>query len=468
VVVGVVDHGVNWQHPDLNMWPTNGWDFINGNNSDVSITNTHGTAVSGIFGARTNNGIPLGIGGVAGGWGDANRGSQIMALKTDLLSQYIDDAIIWAADHGAKIINMSFSANQYSSIDQAIAYAYNIKGCLLVAASGNDGGPTVLYPASHPNVMAIGGTFTDSQNWGNYGPELEITAPAVFIYTTQNNNGYGSWIGTSFSTPMVAGGAAILWSSNPSLINFDVRQILKQTAYRSFTGWDRNKHGMGLLKLTNALSGLIDPGVLMPLRPTDVTLTGNVGQHPTISWTKVDDNDIHHYNVYRSDNFSGKYNLWKVAEVVHNPNLNTHSWIDYSVTIQDKRHATSRHFYRVTTVQTDNSESYTSNEVTTLSNWAQKDNIAVTKSELNYELFDNFPNPFNPSTQIAYTLKEAGKVVLKIYDILGREIKVLVNENQYAGKYKIKFDASDLSSGIYLYKIQSGNYTMTKKMVLTQ
>jgi hypothetical protein len=83
-----------------------------------------------------------------------------------------------------------------------------------------------------------------------------------------------------------------------------------------------------------------------------------------------------------------------------------------------------------------------------------------------YSLSQNYPNPFNPSTTIKFNMKEAGLVSLKIYDILGREVSTLLNEVKPAGSYNINFNAADLTSGIYFYKIQAGSYIQIKKMVL--
>lgn len=90
-----------------------------------------------------------------------------------------------------------------------------------------------------------------------------------------------------------------------------------------------------------------------------------------------------------------------------------------------------------------------------------------------YELHQNYPNPFNPSTVISYQLPVAGYVTLKIYDILGREAAKLVNKEQQAGDYKIKFDGANLPSGIYFYELSTENlsdgrqdFHQTKKMIL--
>jgi 1,4-alpha-glucan branching enzyme len=83
-----------------------------------------------------------------------------------------------------------------------------------------------------------------------------------------------------------------------------------------------------------------------------------------------------------------------------------------------------------------------------------------------YKLSQNYPNPFNPSTIIKYQIPEAGNVTLKIYDILGREVKTLVNEYQRSGTYEVAFSATNLSSGIYFYQIRTNNFVSTKKMIL--
>ncbi len=89
-----------------------------------------------------------------------------------------------------------------------------------------------------------------------------------------------------------------------------------------------------------------------------------------------------------------------------------------------------------------------------------------TKVPKEFSLSQNYPNPFNPVTIISYQLPESGFVTLKIYDILGNEVEILINEEKPAGSYDITFDASNLPSGIYYYKLTSGSFVETKKMVL--
>jgi len=83
-----------------------------------------------------------------------------------------------------------------------------------------------------------------------------------------------------------------------------------------------------------------------------------------------------------------------------------------------------------------------------------------------YDLMQNYPNPFNPSTTIRYSIPEANFATIKVYDMLGNEVTTLVNEEQSAGNYEVEFNASELSSGIYFYKLQAGSFVETKKMIL--
>ena len=83
-----------------------------------------------------------------------------------------------------------------------------------------------------------------------------------------------------------------------------------------------------------------------------------------------------------------------------------------------------------------------------------------------YSLEQNYPNPFNPSTEITYTLPESGNVEIKVFDLSGRQVDVLVQEHQSAGSYRLRLDGSHMSSGIYIYTLSSGSVNLTRKMIL--
>jgi Secretion system C-terminal sorting domain len=83
-----------------------------------------------------------------------------------------------------------------------------------------------------------------------------------------------------------------------------------------------------------------------------------------------------------------------------------------------------------------------------------------------YNLSQNYPNPFNPTTIINFSVLKSGMVTIKVYDVLGREVTILVNENKSAGNYRVQFNASKLVSGIYFYRMESGSFSQTKKLLL--
>ena len=93
-------------------------------------------------------------------------------------------------------------------------------------------------------------------------------------------------------------------------------------------------------------------------------------------------------------------------------------------------------------------------------------NPAMSQLPPEFLLHQNYPNPFNPNTTIKYELPKTSHVSLSVYDILGREVSVLVNERKDAGVYEVKFDGSNLASGVYFYRLQAGDFTQTKRLLL--
>jgi len=499
VIIAVIDEGVDNDNTDIdaNIWDGYGWDYIgNDSNPDPEYSEEHhGTSVAGIIAAESNNSSA--VAGIAGGWNGP--GCKIMSLRVfgyeydeeeweyNIASVKIDDAIIFAANNGAKIINMSFALdgltdfqNIVTSVDAALEYAYKQKGCLLVAASGNNPNKEgIYYPARNPNVMAIGGLYKDWGSYGRYGTELEIVAPADHIYTllTSNPQNQDRWgyfdnttygRGTSASSPQTAGVAALIFSKYPNWINYDVRKILNESA---FDLGNQLKFGNGLFQADEAMDQA-DPNYQVDNnQPQNVTLSGAYGSNPIITWDEVTSDYIDRYNIYRAQIVDGIYSHFiKVDEVIDVGN-STYNWTDTQVIRVDPKFATSTHFYRVTSVNDEEVESVTSNEVSTGSNWASKK--ADVENEqvftFKYNLGDNYPNPFNPSTKIRYSLKEKGLVSITVYDILGRVVDNLVNETQTKGNHEVVFNTGEnLSSGIYFYTLNVNEFHNTKKLILAK
>jgi hypothetical protein len=120
-------------------------------------------------------------------------------------------------------------------------------------------------------------------------------------------------------------------------------------------------------------------------------------------------------------------------------------------------------YYKLTAVDNQGNESMPSEELH-VSLTGVTDNRQFTID--NYKLYQNYPNPFNPTTKIKYQLPEISKVKLIVYDVLGREIRTLVNEEKPAGTYEVEFDGKGLPSSVYIYRIETGKFSDTKKIVL--
>lgn len=283
VIIAVLDSGVDASHPDLapNVWsnpgeiPGNGvdddgngfvddaqgWNFQDGD-SDVS-GGSHGTWVAGVVGARTGNGV--GVAGLAGGMGD-QPGCSLMCLGVGAISpisSLIDDAIIYAADNGARVITISLGAPNSAAINSAIDYAVNQQGVFIDCATGNGffGGGPVSYPATNPDVFAVGGTTNNDSYWttANFGPETRVAAKAQNVFTTQANGGYEAVSGTSFSAPQVGALAGLILSVNPDLTVEEVGQIIGGTADDVMAPGFDFQTGLGRINAWAAVLAALDP-----------------------------------------------------------------------------------------------------------------------------------------------------------------------------------------------------------------
>ncbi|NIO72039.1 MAG: S8 family serine peptidase, partial [Anaerolineae bacterium] len=300
VTIAIVDTGVDLFHPDLSGKLVSGYDFVN-NDSDPQDDYGHGTHVAGIAAAKTNNGT-----GVAGlSWG-----AKIMPVK--VLDDYgsggyedVANGIIYAANNGADIINLSLGGTVYSwTLKDAAEYAHDL-GCVIVAAAGNDNS-SVSYPARYPEVFAVAATDSDDQkaSFSNYGPEVDVAAPGVSIRSTYwwGGSTYEWLSGTSQASPHVAGLAALIWAVNPSLNNTQVQSIIKQTADDLGAAGRDNYYGFGRINARRALEATapsldISPSMGFLANPaTDPSpqplRIGNGAIYGTLQWSAVENPDV--------------------------------------------------------------------------------------------------------------------------------------------------------------------------------
>ncbi len=298
VLIGIIDTGIDYFHPDLQnkIWQNpgetgngkesngidddnngfiddyRGWDFTDrvgfpfdstgGDyldwDNDPLDEQGHGTYISGIAAAQTNN-----ITGVAG----VAPNIKLMNLRAFDPGGYGEEddvaaAILYAVQMGVKVLNMSFGDNSFSLVlRDVIQYAFS-QNMVLVGSAGNSGSSAPHYPSGYSEVICVGNSTKDDFRAGNsnYGSTLDLMAPGTQIITTARNNNYASISGTSAATPHVAGAAALILSLG-NYTNEEVKQILKSTSDDiDEPGWDIYT-GAGRLNIYRAVT-VIAPSVI--------------------------------------------------------------------------------------------------------------------------------------------------------------------------------------------------------------
>lgn len=317
VIIAIVDSGSDLQHVDLadNIYrnesdPINGidddgdgyidnfmgWDFVGATASDIVEDNNpdipadsldHGVHVSGLASAVTDNGT--GIASIA-------KNAKLMILKTgaDNSSTAIYkgyEGIIYAADHGAKIINCSWGGPGGGAYGQdVINYAVS-KGCLVVVAAGNSKSSQPIYPAAYSGAFAVANvTGNDIKSTSSsYGYHVAIAAPGTGIYSTINADRYGYKSGTSMAAPIVSSAAALVAAKNPDLNGVQIGEILRLTADDIYTnhpdnGLYLNQLGNGRLNVFNAVNASSSPSIRYQKIDIEDSSNGSLSAGDTVSY----------------------------------------------------------------------------------------------------------------------------------------------------------------------------------------
>ena len=224
VVVAVLDTGVDPEQADLRGKLVAGYDYVN-NDQDPSDDNGHGTAVAGIVAANSDNQI-----GVAGYcWACRLMPVKVLGADGTGFASGLAQGIIWATDHGARVLNLSLGGSvEDATLAGAAQYAW-LHGVLVVAAAGNEGGLAVDYPAAFPNVLSVGASDTNDRLYDFSNRGARVAAPGENS-TTARGGGYVSFLGTSSATPVVSGIAALAFSLVPQATPAQVEQALETTA----------------------------------------------------------------------------------------------------------------------------------------------------------------------------------------------------------------------------------------------
>ncbi len=189
---------------------------------------------------------------------------------------------------------------------------------------------------------------------------------------------------------------------------------------------------------------------LAPFAPMNLIASFSSGR-VNLGWVAPPDPDVQFYGVHRSTvpNF-----LPSTANQIGTSN--TPNYVDQSVA------GNPVYYYCVTASDTTGNQSGPSNQV--LVTITDAGNTETPPGQ--FQLYQNYPNPFNPSSRIRYDLASEGRVLIQLYDMLGRVVLTLVDENKTAGRYELHVNAQNLSSGVYMYRIQAGSYSSLKKMIL--
>jgi subtilisin family serine protease len=289
VTIAILDTGVDTSHPDLQSQIVPGWNFYD-NNDNVADVLGHGTSVAGIAAAAGNNGA-----GVAA----VSFRSKIMPMRvTDTsgngFSSLMAQAIIAAADNGARVANISFLGVSLSSTVDSAAQYMRSKGGVVVVSGGNTGALRTDPPRASLTVVAATDSSDVRASFSSWGDYIDIAAPGLGIMTTMRGGGYGSLSGTSAASPVVAGVYALMMSVKPTLQPASLDNILFSSALDlgtngmdQYFGYGRVRADAAVASARGAPTGDSQPptvaiasptgGTVTGLVPVDVTAADNVG-----------------------------------------------------------------------------------------------------------------------------------------------------------------------------------------------
>ncbi|PIP27355.1 MAG: peptidase S8 [Candidatus Moranbacteria bacterium CG23_combo_of_CG06-09_8_20_14_all_39_10] len=261
ITIAVMDTGVDCTHPDLANSCVAGWNVVSGNNDTTDIYG-HGTRVAGSAAAIGNNNNQ--VAGVA-------YAAKIMPMRitNDSAGGYayfsdIAKAITWAADHGARVANASYSASGGSTVQSAAQYMKS-KGGLVTMSAGNAGANTNLNAVSQVITVSATDSSDVKTSWSSFGNDVDVAAPGLGILSTSRGGGTSSVSGTSFSAPITAGVVGLIFSANPNLTPDQAQKILFDSAKDlGSVGWD-NYYGWGR----------VDAGAAVALARSGQTIINN-------------------------------------------------------------------------------------------------------------------------------------------------------------------------------------------------
>ncbi|QOD61579.1 S8 family serine peptidase [Polaribacter haliotis] len=344
ITIAVLDSGLRMTHPEMSgrVWVNttetsngldsdtntyiddiNGWDFVN-NDNDPTDDNGHGTNIAGIIAATGNNSI---------GYAGVDWECKIMPLKildqnnNGFYSNWIE-AINYAVNKGAKIINMSVGGSSYSAAMETAVNSAHANGIVITVSMMNFNNSALYYPAAYANTIAVGSSDSDDKRsnpffWSatsgsNFGNHIDVIAPGNIIFGLASNsdtNYNGYWGGTSQAAPLVAGICSLILNKKPNLTVEQIRTIIREsaedmvgTATEDTAGWDQY-YGAGRVNAFNALQKVLS---------TESFSTKNYRFYPNptsdylLMSTELNDVNYNLYNILGKNVLQGKISEGKI------------------------------------------------------------------------------------------------------------------------------------------------------------
>lgn len=460
VTIAVLDTGIELSHPDLSAnIASGGWDFID-SDATPEDTNGHGTHVSGIIAAQGNNASA--VSGIL--WR-----AKILALKVcgtgGCPFTAIANALHFAADNGAKVINMSLGGPSGSSLlEEAVNYAA-AAGCVVVAAAGNDGTESPSYPAFYSNVIAVAATNHQDAlaSFSQRGSWVDISAPGQDILSTYVGGGTVLLSGTSMASPMVAGAAGLLFSLQPGLTAQEARVRLTSSAVNidAQNPGLSGKLGAGRLNVGAALA--LAPQILSFSMTPDQAFLNDAF---TASYQAQLSTGILGGRAVLLDQIDRELGLGNTAQFV----VTGSSLVSGSIQISNL----AGRYPLVSSVHLRlefNHGSYVSSQ--TVKTWQFRETASVPpggRAAVWNAVFD--PTQGGKAT-VRLTLEQAGRVTVRVLRPDGAPIRTLADEEAPAGVRTWEWAGTNTAgsvaaSGLYLIHIRGPGVNVVKKAVLVK
>lgn len=282
ITIAILDSGIDPTHPDLSPNLVPGYNFYDSNSNTADVCG-HGTAVAGTAAASTNNGN-----GVAGAAGQAKimpvRIAYFDTASNSCYAYYstVSSGLTYAADHGARVANVSYDGVAGSSAVQSAAQYLKNKGGLVFVAAGNNGIDENFTPTTAMIAVAATDSSDSRASWSSYGSFVSLSAPGVGIWTTSNGGNYQSWNGTSFASPLAAGIGALMMAANQTLDGTSIEKLMFSTAVDLGAPGRDPYFGYGRV---NALAGVQAAVTARPVADTQVptSLISSPAPNTTVS-----------------------------------------------------------------------------------------------------------------------------------------------------------------------------------------